>query len=257
MSVKFWHYNLVDQPQTVITATNQNAFFPAENIKDPRTTKVLRSTTTETAVTFDFTTIEDVDSILLVPHSQLGWGFTGSILVEANATNNWASPAYTTTIGPAEIDQIHNIAIKEFPVQTWRFWRLTFTNTPYVEVSKIFIGKLNNVGGRSVSFGWSYIDNDLSQSVVNRYGQKFTDVITSQKRLGFALNVMTKDQMDQFFEVYDYNRTFRPFFFQVCDCEIMNDMERFAGYFTFDQMPEIVNNNHSLYDLQATVTEAT
>lgn len=256
MSVKFWNYNLVTQDQTVITGTNENALFPLTNLKDPRTTKVFRSTTASTILTFDFITTEEVDSVLLVPHALSGWGFTSTILVQANATNTWGAPAFSTTIQTTDIDQEHNLAIKEFTSQSYRFWRLTFTGVSYVEVSKVFIGKLNDVGNRSVSFGWSFVDNDLSISVANRYAQKFTDIITSQKRIQFSINLLTATHLDLLFEVFDYNKTYIPFFFQVCDCAILNNMKRPAGYFTFDQVPEVSNNHYALYDTTCVISEA-
>lgn len=256
MSMKFWNFNLVTQDQTVITGSNENAFFPASNLKDERTTKVFRSTTTSSEIVFDFITTEEVDSILLCPSFKTGWGFNNTITVEANATNTWGAPAFTTTILPADIDEQFEMAVKEFTAQSYRFWRLSFTGVAYVEVSKVFIGKLNNIGGRSVSFGWSYLNTDLSVSTFNRYGQKFTDIVTSQKRMAFNIENLTKDQVDEFFEVYDYNRTFRPFFFMVCDCDIINNVRRFSGLFYMEQIPEVINEHHALYSVSCVVAEA-
>jgi hypothetical protein len=123
-------------------------------------------------------------------------------------------------------------------------------------VSKVFIGRLNNIGDRSVSFGWSWLNQDLSQSILNRYGQKFTDIITGRRRFSFTLENLTKDQVDEFFEVYDYNRTYKPFFFMVTDCDIINDVKRFSGVFTMDEMPEITNSFHALYTVECVVSEA-
>lgn len=256
MGVKFWNFNLVDQDQTVITPSSTNALFPADNIKDSRSTKVFRSTAASCNIVFDFITTESVDSILLAPNFINSWGFITPITVEANPTDTWGAPAFSTTITAAEVDQVHGIAIKEFSAQSYRFWRLTFTGGSYVELSKVFIGSVQSVGTRSVSFGWAYADTDLSQSIANRYGQKFTDIITGLKRMSFSLNLLGKDEMDDVFSVFDYNRTHIPFFFELTDCDILNNTNRIAGRFFFDELPQITNSSYGLFDLSLTISEA-
>lgn len=256
MTVKFYNYNLVDQPSTVITASSENAFFPVSNLKDDRRTKVFRSTAASCTLVFDFITAESVDSILLVPHITYGWGFNSSTIVEANTTNTWGSPAFSTTIGPSEIDQEHMVAVKEFTAQTYRFWRLTFTGTSYVEISKLFIGAKQLIGtGKSIDYNWQYVSADNSIIQLNRYGQKFIDVLPEQKRIAFSISNMTITQVDSFFAIYDYSKKTKPFFFYI-DCVILNNNKRLLGYFYFDEKPALTNPFHALWSTQATLSEA-
>jgi len=255
MSLKFYNYNLVNQSSTVITPSTENAFFPASNLKDDRRSKVFRSTGASVNIVFDFQSTEDVDSILLVPHGTNGWGIDTPITVEANATNTWGSPAYSTTITSSDLDSEHEIAIKEITTQSYRYWRIVATGTSYVEISKIFIGQKQLIGtGKSPDYNWQFIDNDNSIIQLNRYGQKFIDELPDQKRIAFVLSNMTMDQVDDFFSVYDYNRKIKPFFMYI-DCDILNNNKRFAGYFYFDEKPAITNPFHALYTANCSVSE--
>jgi hypothetical protein len=258
--ISFYHVNLVNQIQTVITAGDENSFFPASNIADDRRTKVYRSNGVSDSIVFDFSSIEGVDSILIVPHIINGFGFSDPVTVEANATDSWGAPAFSTTITSSEIDQSHNIAIKEFTEESYRFWRLTFSSGSYVEVANVFIGKQKLIGtspaNRSISLGWSYQSGDRSTIQENRYGQKFIDEIARQKAFTFQFEILSKDELDDFLEMYDRNGKTIPFYVRIgCD-NMINNKNRFSGLVYFEEMPEIINNSFGRYDLQVTLREA-
>lgn len=255
--IKFYHYNLIQQSNTVISDPNANALFPLTNLSDSRTTKVYRSTTPSTSIVFDFISAEEVDSILIIPNQMQSWGFYGSVTIEANPTNVWSSPAFSTTLLPSEIDQEHLFAAKEWVAQEYRFWRITATGTNYVEFSKIFLGKKQTIGNRSISFNWQYQDGDNSIITTNRYGQRFADIVNRQKRFSFQFELLNKSEIDDFFSIYDYCGKYKPFFVRIgCDTMI-NNPNRFAGYVFFEDMPVITNSFWGRYNLEATLVEAT
>lgn len=254
--IKFYHFNLVDQPTTNISCSNENALFPLTNLADHRSTKVFRSTSSSTSVVFDFISAEEVDSIVLIPNLMTSWGFTGSITIEANSTNVWTSPAFSTTLTPAEVDQEHLIAHKEWVAQEYRFWRISASSAGYVELSKIFLGKKQTIGTRSISFNWQYQDADNSIVTINRYGQRFIDIINRQKRFSFQFELLNKDEIDDFFSIYDVCGKYKPFFVRIgCDTMI-NNPNRFAGHMFFEDMPVVTNTAWGRYNLEATLIEA-
>lgn len=257
MSVKFWNYNLVAEPATVITADSVDAFFPLENLKDPRATKVFRSLTPSVSIVFDLVTSQPVDSILLAPHSRNGWGFTTPVTIEANPTNTWGAPAYSNTVASGDLDQVHNIAIKEFTEQAYRFWRLTFDASEYVEVGKIFIGTVLKVGsGRSQDYGWAFQERDNSIATLNRYGQRFVDIVNRQKVINMQLSLLNRDEMDDVFQIWDHNSTIRPFWFWIDGIGTLNNTRRHSGIFYLDEMPQAVNVAHALYSMSISMSEA-
>ena len=253
--MKFYYYNLITRPQTIITPSSESAYFPSSNLKDDRRTKVFRVNSSGVSVIFDFTTIEPINSILLVPHTKNGWGFT-DVTVEANATSNFTSPAFSTSID-SEIDQVHEIAIKEFTDQNYRFWKLTFNGTTFVEISKIFMGQSAVIGnGRSIDFNWTYGRNSLHQIQANKYGQKFIDILSEQKRFNFSLSNLSKTEVEDFFDLVDYCSNVVPFWVNI-GCDAMSlEPNRYAGMVYFDSIPDTTNPTFARYFMQCSVSEA-
>jgi hypothetical protein len=252
--IKFYNYNLVNQPQTVITATNENASFPISNLKDDRTTKVFRSTSNSSQIIFDFITTEPVDSIVLVPNSINGWGMVTPITIEANATSNFTSPAFTTTI--ASFDQENEVAFKEISEQNYRFWRLSINGTSFCELSKIFIGKSLTIGDRGPDLSWTFVDQDSSEVIQNKYGTRFIDTYVKQKSMQMSFSYLDKDELDSLLEIADYNSITKPLFLRI-DCpDILNNVNRFAGYFYMSNSPQILNPSYSLYSTSLSFVEA-
>ena len=137
--VKLVYLNLVDQDATIITASTEDAFYPASNLKDPRTTKKFRTTATSGNVVFDFITTEAVDTIMVRGDALSGRGFTGTLTVEANATDSWGSPAYTSTLTFSDDNNIgFNVLTSD---ESYRYWRIVGSGTSYLELSNICIGK--------------------------------------------------------------------------------------------------------------------
>lgn len=246
MSMKFYAYNLVDQDTTVITPTEEVALFPISNLKDIRRTKVYRSSTNTVTIVFDFINPQPVDSILLADNPLTGFNFNTPVTVQANATDEWSSPAIDTTL--TNKDDEHGIAYLELTSpENYRFWRLSFNSTSYVELSTLFIGKRIEFTDSGIEFGWSYQDRPNVTKTENRYKQAFFDEINEQKIISATMRYLNKDEIDQVFEMYDYNGVTKPLFVRI-DCDILNNRNRFSGYMRFINKEPIVNSAPSLYD---------
>lgn len=251
----FYGYNQVDNAR--ITATNTDASYPASNLQDHRRTKVFRSTTNSCSITFDILTPEPVDSILLTENPSNGFGFTTPITIEANNTSDFdtVSPAFSTTITASDIDAKFGFAYKEFSSQEYRFWRLSFTGSSYVEVSNVFIGSKIDFTTTDLSRELSFGEQDLADFQTNRYGQKFIDEIGRIKTLSGSFTYMNKTEMDTFFEMYDYNRSTKPIYLRM-DCSIFNDTDRISGMYFFDEKPLLSHVNFGLWNIDFALTEA-
>ena len=252
-SLRFYVNNLVDQ--ATITASNENALFPASNLQDQRRTKVFRSTTNSDSIVFDFQETSEINSVMVVDEPFNGFGFT-TITLELNGTNTWGSPAFTQSI---TVSTEHGVGYAEFNTQSYRFARIVLNSTlGYCELSKIYIGKNTQIGtDRSVQYGWSYQDRDISRVTENRYGQKFSDIILRQRLINFSMNLLSKDEMDNIFEIYDYCGITKPLFIRIgCD-EISNEKRRYAGMFYMNNVPTITNTSFNRYSLSFQLEEAT
>lgn len=253
MGLKFLSNNLVDS--AVITASTENAQYPKSNITDYRRTKTYRSTSNSDNIVFDFGTAEAVDSFAIVDNWQNGFGVT-SLTLEANATDVWSSPAFTTTI---TLDATFGVAVKEFASQAYRFWRLVMTSTlGYCEIANLFIGSKQEITTNGVGYNWNYKQNDLAKKSTNRYGQEFVDDIGTQKELSnLQFQILDKDEQDVIFSVFDNNRTVKPFFIYL-DLEtdsLSNNDDRYNGMYRFRSEPTFTNINSGYYNCTLNLRE--
>lgn len=254
MGIKFYAYNLIDQPTTVLTPSEELAAYPISNLKDNRRTKKYRSSSNSITLTVDCINPQPVDSILLADDPLQGFNFNTPVLIEANATDNWTSPAFSTSL-TTKSDE-HGIAYLELAnPENYRYWRFTFNSTLFVELSTLFLGKRIEFPNTGIEFGWSYVEEDNVKKQGNRYKQLFIDEINSQKLISASMRYLNKDEIEKIFEIYDYNRSIIPFFMRI-DCDILNDKDRFSGYFRFDRRPTIRNSAPSLYDFPFRLREA-
>lgn len=256
-NVKFFNFNLAVQETTDLTASSENGFFPATNIKDPRTTKEWRSVTgvNSASIIFDLKTEEEVDSVLMKGHHFDGFGFT-SVTVEANITSDFSSPAFSTTLSP---DFKFNYAFKTLsPSQTYRFWRVVVSGSGnFVSIANIFIGKAVQLTTNNIDFGWTLTDSDFSKVQRNRFNQEFIDKIGRQKNFGnMQFRLLNKTEVDSIFGIYDENGITEPIWTIIDeDGNIINEANRFLLYARLTAVPQVTNAAFSLYDSTMTLRE--
>lgn len=255
--IKFYSFNLVDQAATTIAASSEDAFFPTTNLKNHLSTKVYRSVAaiTSSTVVFDFKTIEPVNSILIKGNNLDGFGFNSPATIEANPTNEWSSPAFSTTI---TYDANFNLAIKTLASsESYRFWRLSLTGGQYVELSNIFIGEYIQLTNNNITFGWGFRTDDRATSSSNRYGQRYLDRVNSQIHMNASFKTLNVTELETLLAMFDYVGESRPLWVIINEAaSIINDEERFAGMFFLRSSPSITNLNYRLYDLSFQLREA-
>lgn len=252
--IQFFHFNLVDQDATVITGGDENALFPASNLKDPRSTKVYRSNSASESVVFDFITVEAVDTIIIRGHLFDSFGFNGALTIKANATDGgWGSPAFSTTLTP---NNEFNFGFKSLAsAESYRFWRIEGVGSTFFELADIFIGEAFE-SSRSISRNFTFDNRDLSSFRRNRYGQKFVDEIADQRVISGNINLVTKDNIDEFFTFIDSVGKKKSFFFVLDESEcIINDFERFSGRFSFNRKPVLRHVINGIYNTRVTMEE--
>ena len=250
--IAFYSDNLIDS--ATISASSENLLFPKSNLTDFRRSKVFRSTSNSDSLVFDFGSVKSLDSIIIVDEPRKGFGVT-SLTIQLNSTNTWTSPAFSQVL---TINSTHGYAFADFSVQSFRYARLVMTSSlGYCELSNLFMGqKLSFASGLGIDFGWTYQDKDLSIIKENRYGQKFTDIISRQRVLNFAINSMNKDELDQVLKIYDDKGVRKPFFVKIGSTTMINDFTRFSGMFFLNSIPAITNKSFGLYDISMNLEEA-
>lgn len=243
--------NLVDQ--STITASTENLLFPKENIQDTRRSKVFRSTTNSDSIVFDMQETSLIDTIFIVADKRSGFGVS-TVTVEFNATNTWGAPAYSVAV-PFSVE--HGIGFVEFAQIGYRFARVVMTSTlGYCELSKIFIGSALPLT-RSINFGWTIKDEELSQKSRNRYNQLFVDVISRQKTINLSMSYLDKTDLDIINTLLDRVGETKSFYIILGTSEMVVDNRRFSGPVFLDDIPTITNPFFNKYSLSMTVREVT
>jgi hypothetical protein len=249
---KIFSENLVDQ--ATIAASSENALFPVGNIQDPRRSKVYRSTSNSDNIVLDFQETSDVSAIFLVADKRAGFGVS-TVTIEFNGTDYWTSPPESIVV---PFSQVHNIGYVELPATiSYRFARIVMTSTlGYCELSSLFIGTNLNLE-RSINFGWTIKDEELSQKQRNRYGQIFTDVILRQKNIGCAMRNIQKEDLALINGLLDRVGETKPFYIKLGDNTIVDDYRRFSGPVYLDDIPNITNSNFNRYNFSMSLREVT
>jgi len=256
---KIYYFNLVTQSTTTITASDEDAFSPASNIADARKSKVFRtnSGTTSCTIVFDFITAETVNAVL-VQGGLDGIGFAGALTIEANGTNSWASPAFSTTLTPSET---FNKGAITFADQEYRFWRISASNAgeDYVEIGKIFIGAklvIDANSERNISLGWKWDYEDQSKISKNRYGEVFADEITKLLRLNAELKYLSSAQAYNVLDAFYYLGLTRPGWMRVdYDENFADAKERFMIYGYLRKIPVATNSHFGLFSMAFEIEE--
>lgn len=251
-SLKFYNVNLIDN--ATMTASTTNAQFPTSNLLDSRRTKVYRSTTNSDNIVFDFGSAQTINSFFIVSNSVTGFGIAG-ITLELNATDSWGAPSFSQAI---TFSSTHGCGYADFANQSFRYARLVLTSSlGYCELSSIFIGQSLTIGNyRGPNFNWNYVNKDNSKIASNRYDQRFVDILPRQKSINFQMSLLSKDDMDDIFELYDLKGTRKPFFVRLGCVEMSNDVRRTSGMFYFNSVPTITNTTFNRYSLSLNIEEA-
>lgn len=251
--IKFLANNLVEG--ATLTASTANAQFPVANIAEDFRTKVWRSTSNSDNVVFDLGSSEPVDYLGIVDNWQSGFGVS-TITVEANATDSWGSPSFSTTL---TFDSTFGVGLKSITEQSYRYWRFVLTSSlGYCELANIFIGKAVDISTNGVDYNWSYSNRDLKKVSTSRYGQEFIDDSGQIKELnGLSMKVMDTTELDQFFAIFDERRTVKPFFIDFVDTNnvISNDSDRFSGMYKFRNEPEVTNVSSGFWNTTFSLRE--
>jgi hypothetical protein len=136
------YLNLIDDAD--LTPNVENPLLPVENIQDSHLGRVWRTTglTTTAQIVIDLGSAQDISCIGLA-----GLNITddATITIEANSSDSWGAPPFSTTLDVAET------MLKFIPTQTYRYWRVTIADPTnpdfYVEVGRVYLGQYMQMPG--------------------------------------------------------------------------------------------------------------
>lgn len=259
MSSKYMFDNIVSLSTTAITADFEDSFYPASNISKHRTVDEFRTPTgtTTSNLVIDAKNVRTATDIVIVGNNVTNEMNFNQVTLEGNPTNEWSSPAFSTTI--SDIDYEENIVFKSFTQQSFRFWRIVASSTSgFVGYSNVYLGDSLSTAGdvRSFNFGWEWGRIDRSIQKEGRYGQLFTDEINDQKTINADIDLMEDVTFYKFRQMVDYIGKTKGFYFIADVTEsIIENKEVFAGYFQMVERPSFTNNFAQKYAASISIKE--
>lgn len=253
MSMRLYAENLVYD--AVLTPSSVNNNFPVDNIKDPRRTKIFKGTSGSVNIVFDLGSAKQIDSIALVDSLTEDFGFN-SLTVEMNSTDSWASPPYQQSV---TIDSTNGWANHNTPtVQTYRYVRLVFGNSiGNVSVSKVFIGKSFYNEQICFTYPIDFRRKNNARTTLNRYNQKFVDKTNSVREIKANIPALDKTEVESIFDVIDEVSTIKPIWLNFNGVNVMNDANRFNGYYFLKQDPTASLAAGNYWDIDFNFEEGT
>ena len=267
-AVRFYYDNFVSDA-TFLGAYGQDDFFPAQNITDPRTTKVFRTGQEFTRGKVFYGLDQPKSANTCIIRLNAVDPLFPQRKISARGGNDY-SPTMVSNRAqnlPSEYFNLFDFFLESnFIIQNrantpeFTYWSLNADlqeGESFVEVPKIFLGEqalgLENIG---IDYGWSLATNSLDKISKNRYGQKFIDKVINQRVLSLAIRLIDKDELDIFMDIFETVGTHRPLWVVIDPDEIiLNTKERFIVYGYFTAVPTITNNVFSHYDLELEIEE--
>lgn len=244
---------------TEITPSSQRPAFPASNLKNPFRSKRWRSVDADTEhwVRFDFKTIEEVNSVVVMWPREDGvlLSETAEIRIQANATDVWTSPAIDQEL---TLNNDYSIASHFFEdAQEYRYWRLVVTDVgnanDFVEVGIVVIGQSLELQEPENGFGFQTIDQSKTQ--VNDYGHVYVDEYPNLRSIDIDFAYMNYDDIKTLQESYNRVGTKRPVLLALDPDESVFDKDHFLIYGKYASSQELTHVMHKLFDSGITIVE--
>ena len=129
--------NLIDAA-TAPTALTEDLLYPATNVQNQRLSKRWRSTAaTAQTVVVDLGSAQAVDTVAILGHSLTT---SAVVSIDANATDSWAGPSWTTSLTALTGPILKYLAA----AQTYQYWRFNLSDSSaasnYVEAGRLWLG---------------------------------------------------------------------------------------------------------------------
>jgi len=230
----FLYDNLIKS--ATLTPSTVSAQYPVANLVDDRRSKVYRSTTNSDNIVIDLGSAKAINAFSIV-HNGTSFGVT-TVTLQLNSTNVWTSPAVTQVI---TLDTTHGIGYYIFnDNQTYRYARIVLTSSlGYCEVSKIFLGQYASIGDLTFEYPIKYKQNNNSTVTKNRLGQRFIDLINTQKEISGSISTMTKEEVAPLLSMLDYCSFTLPIWMIFPQGNITTDNDRINGYYYLKDDPTL------------------
>lgn len=250
--MRFMNKNFCTSPTTNVTSSDIDPNFPVSNLKNPFRSKRVRTQqgTTTLAVVFDLITTEEIDSLVLLWPKEDGIRLseTATIKVQANATNEWTSPAVdqVVTISNDYVLGSHFFSSN----QSYRYWRVLITDSgnPYefIELGLVWLGKSLEVENAQNGFNFQLVDR--SKIALTEFGHSYVDEYPIMAKIDFNYKNMDYGSVQILENAFRQNGTRDPVMVVLDADEDVFNKDHFIVYGKMSNGFEMQHVRYNIFD---------
>lgn len=241
--------NFATLDETDVTASDEDANFPASNLKHAFRSKRWRSPTlTSSNVVFDIQTAEPIDTVVLLWPKEDGITLSNSAIVkiQANATDVWSSPSVDQTL---TIDNDYEVCSHHFSTdQEYRYWRLVIEDpgnpNGYLELGVIWLGKSIDI--ENAQNGFKFSRTDRSKKTRTEFGNVYSDLYPTLTSVDFQYEFLDYDVIQVLDNAFLTNGSTEPVLVVFDEDATVSDKDHFLIYGLFD---DSFSMDHVMYDI--------
>lgn len=212
---------------------------------------------TEEFVMFDLKTTEEINSVAILWPKEDGIKLSGNAIlkIQANATNEWSSPALDETL---TVNNTYSIASHYFTSdQSYRYWRVLVIDPNnaylYVNVGVIVLGKSISVDYPENGFGFEYADNSKTQTT--DYGNEYVDKYPITTSIEFDYKYFDEQDFSIFDSLYIQNGAYKPVFVVLDETGQVLDKDQVYVYGKLDRKFQFRHITYNLYNTKIKINE--
>lgn len=199
--------------------TPSSVVFPIANIKEQRLSIRWKSDSATTqSIVFDLnpisTALTSINTIAILGHNIItGTGIT----VEANTTDSWGTPAFSTSMTVIESGAILNFLSSS---QLYRYWKFSFSGQGNLEIGRIWLGEYITIMP-SCLIGFTVTKMRSDNVEHNRGRQKFANIGIGWRKFEMEFPPTGEDTIRIVSGLFDYVGNHSSFIF--CNFDSLRD----------------------------------
>lgn len=247
-------YNNHVEAATITASPEDSDYSFSTAFKDERLSRVGRTTSEDlSTITFDLGSEKSVDKVMIYGHN---FSSGAEIILQANYSNSWTSPAYSVTLfvanpepaveytlidedGSPLIDDDGAYLIDEYfsgnnindlteyylyyklaTTQTFRYWRLVIYDSNsdnYTEISKVFLGQHLEF---EIDTGIALSDKSNSTSTKSESGGIYGNRKLQYKAAEFTVSVIDEDLRQNIKAWWNAVDVVKPFYMLIWEDDL-------------------------------------
>jgi hypothetical protein len=209
------------------------------------------------SIVFDLKTTQDISAIAVMWPKEDGirLSTTAVVKLEANATDDWSSPAISTEM---YLDDIYLVSTIFYQTpETYRYWRVTIEDARnpdlYVEIGTVWIGE--NLDFNEPENGFKFKLEDKSKEMSNDFGHSYFDEYPQEASLDFSYSYVDYTTAQSLDSAFRSNGKRKPVLVAIDDTEAVFNKNHFFIYGLMDKTFELKHVSYDLFKGGFKITE--